>query len=385
MNRALVGGAILASIIVSIALPSAADPLPDSSVQDTDDLVRVTLPLAHPTDLRSAVEYGTGLDAVAYGFDNGYVVGEYAPGSGQSVDDYLVMFGEEFGTSPAVTNIVVLEPAPARRSSVIAGQVGEALPAYSAPPVQFGGETLRKSAVGMGSALGQTPQALQAGDWRPDATSHDLVPATATTGLIWQEFAWTGGGLYSLPNGIGLEFEINLDNPNVAAPNNLRPNCSDSSYKDRFWLKNYAYSWSVTDLLSPNASTFGAYADYNDLTDACRKNSIAIGMRYPKNMQGMSMPDGLETRLEVSIIAPRGLTTYSHIGGNVQAVTSSFCGAITTLTDCMGVNPIQSEWAGYPSGVYNRSTLNIGRGWTAPSTCWRTWNTGSNIVSYACP
>lgn len=378
----------LALVLVGSSLPAyAANPSRDIAPDDGEEQVRVTVPLAHPTDLRSAVEYGTKFQGLAYAFDNGGVVGEYAPGSGQSVDEYLDLFRTEYGTSPAVTGIVVVKSRSQQQSKASSAPIGEELPTITPPPVQYGGETLRRK-TSTSPISADAVQARSAGDWRPDASAHELVPDTATTGLIYQEFVWTAGGLYSLPDRIGLEFEINLDNEYVTSPNSTRPNCSDGSYKDRFWLKNSSYSWSVSDMFSSSASTLGAYADYNDLSDTCRKNSIAVGMRYPKNMQSMDIWGvGLETRLEVLIVAPRGLTTYSKVGGNVQAVTASACENYPwmALTDCMGVNRIDIQWNGYPSGNYNRSTLNVSRGWIAPSLCWRTWNTGANLVSYTCP
>ncbi len=384
---ALVTALALALSLLAGSTPAyATSPSRDIAPGGDEELVRVTVPLAHPTDLRSAVAYGTALQGVAYAFDNGGVVGEYAPGSGQSVNEYLDLFRTEYGTSPAVTGIVFKRPRPQQQSKAVSTPIGEELPRYTPSPVQYGGETLRRRAVTSFSSA-DSVQARSAGDWRPDATAHELVPNTSATGLIYQELVWTAGGLYSLPDRIGLEFEINLDNEYVASPNSTRPNCSDNSYKDRFWLKNYSYSWSVSDMFSSSAGTFGAYADYNDLSDTCRKNSIAVGMRYPKNMQSIDILGvGKETRLEVLIVAPRGLTTYSKVGGNVQAVTASYCENYPgmALTDCMGVNRIDIQWNGYPSGNYNRSTLNITRGWLAPSLCWRTWNTGANLVSYAC-
>lgn len=177
----------LALAVVGSSLPAyAAGTSGGVPTDDGEELSRVTLPLAHPTDLRSAVEYGADFQGLAYAFDNGGVVGEYAPGSGQSVDEYLDLFRREYGTSPAVAGIVVEQsPSQLKRNSN-RSQIGEALPRFTPSPVQYGGETLRRLTATSPTSANAT-HARSAGDWRPDATAHELVPDTATTGLIWQE------------------------------------------------------------------------------------------------------------------------------------------------------------------------------------------------------
>lgn len=155
-------------------------------------------------------------------------------------------------------------------------------------------------------------------------------------------------------------------------------------------MKNVSYSWTVTDGWSSSAGDFGAYADYNDLSDKCRNNSIAIGMRFPDALTGMDLAgSGERITLYTSIIAPKGLVSRSIVSGNVQAVNDGQCRASTwmSLTDCMGVHPISWIWGGYPPGEYNRATLNINRGWTAPGLCWSTNKVGENITATAssCP
>lgn len=202
-----------------------------------------------------------------------------------------------------------------------------------------------------------------------------------------EEVTWTGGGLYSLPNNVGLEFEINQDNSGVGTPQNIRHYCFDANIRDKFWAKNVNYNWGITDYWGTNASQLGAYADCNDLSDLCRTQSIAIGVRYPKSAQGADIfGSGIETKLDLTILAPRGTVTSTRITGNVQAVSDRHCNAYPamTLTDCMGVFNITQHWGGYPAGNYNRATLGSSRNASAPGWCWRTWNKGGNYERLNC-
>lgn len=204
----------------------------------------------------------------------------------------------------------------------------------------------------------------------PDYTAQATVER-GTSAYIGGYFAWRGTGLSSLPDGIGLEFEVNQRNSTVAAPSNIRPLCFDASFKERFWAKNYSYTWTATNIYGVGAPS-GAYADYNDTTDECQDQSLAIGVRYPKTLTSFLG----EKVLDVSIYAPLGLSSSSAISGNIQAVSDDWCVSfpLMTLTDCMGVARIQNHWAGYPTGNYNQSTLNRSRAWFAPGRCWETVN-----------
>jgi len=187
-----------------------------------------------------------------------------------------------------------------------------------------------------------------------------------------------------------MEFEITEYNNSVATPNNVRPACFDSSYKDRFWVSNHSYSWAATNVFAgPGSSSIGAYADYNDLFDLCSQNSIAIGLKYPKNLSWFGANYD-EVILDVLVSAPRGLQSSSVISGNVQTVTSTYCstpiGSGMSSTDCMGVDDITALWGGSPAGVYNQSTLNISRNWSVPpNRCWYTWDKGTVLEVSVCP
>jgi len=130
-----------------------------------------------------------------------------------------------------------------------------------------------------------------------------------------------------------------------------------------------------------SADDLGVYADYNDLSDECKKNSIAIGVKNPTLMgKSLSGDSGLTTE----IWAPRGTEPSSHISGTVQAVSAKSCntglGVFMALTDCMGLTNISTHWAGHPTGNYHRPTLGEHRNYfVAPAKCWLTGSYGNTF------
>jgi hypothetical protein len=350
---------------------------------DTEDTTTITLLFAHPLSLSDALEVGAATDEIvtAYAFDNGDVVGEYSPLSGTSPEDYLGYFSNNFGTQPQVNGLVVVREVDAQEkshaSAVQQTSLGEGYPALAADPVVVGSDAATRAERGQELAAARDDMAVarSAGDWRPDDVHTVTLPAPPSP-FVWMDIYWFDYGLYSLPNDIGLEFEVNEHNDTVAAPTNMRPLCLDASFKDRFWAKNYGWTWSAYYSTGAIAST-GAYADYNDLGDLCRTNSLAIGLRYPKNLDQYSGMTGLQVTIE----APAGLQATSKVSGNVQAVRDTYCdtliGSGMALTDCMGVHDITALWGGYPSGTYNRATASESRNYYAPLACWTSGSHGT--------
>lgn len=336
---------------------------------------------------------------IAYRFDNGQVVGEYSSGGGYNVDEFLNFFLNDYGTEPRVVSYKAVETVNEAWNEAREGGLLEAsaMKTFAPPPVKFGGSIVERNAM-ISAHAPESPleasmslQSSVPSDWRPDSTNHGIFQVSGFA-FFGQQFTWQGNGLYTLPNQIGLEFEINQDRADLAAPNNLRPFCLDTNYKTRHWAQNQNYSWVATDWFGSSPSTdtwIGAYADYNDLTDLCRTSSIAIGLRYPKDLT----PAGgqvNQTTLDLVVSAPRGAANSNQFSGNVQAVSSLHCietGNWMAYTDCMGVTPIQSVWGGSPSGVYNRSTLNASRQWTIPARCWSTYSINAKadtVVESSC-
>ncbi|GHF13411.1 hypothetical protein GCM10011600_12820 [Pseudolysinimonas yzui] len=350
---------------------------------DTEETTSVTLLFAHPLSLSDALKVGADLgEAVtAYAFDNGDVVGEYSPLSGTSAEDYLAYFETNFGTHPQVNGLVVVRQTAkqeeTRAAAVQQTSLGSGYEAFFAEPVVAGGDAAARAERGRELADLQSDSGLErvASDWRADDVQTVTFPAPPSP-FVWMDIYWFDYGLYSLPNDIGLEFEVNEHNDNVADPQSIRPFCSDTSYKDRFWAQNYGWTWSAYNSTGTPVGSLGAYADYNDLADQCRTNSLAVGLKYPKNLDQSSG----QTGLQITIEAPSGLQSWSKISGNIQAVAATYCnswpGNGMSNTDCMGVDNITALWSGYPSGTYNRATLAEWRNYIAPLACWTSGNRG---------
>lgn len=385
----LIGGTLASG--TAHATPSDSDDAPTvEEIADTAETTRVTLVLAHSVALDDAVAIASTLaePVVGFAFTNDQVVGEYAPATGIPIKEYLQDFGSNYGTQPQITGLVVIRSAETQERDHLKAEqptdLGAGYPTLSAPPVTYGGElAARLEGGGAGEQKPKSEQAtLLAADWRPDYAN---IVTGDSPPFIWSEYYWYDSGLYLLPNQIGLEFEVNEHNDSVARPTGGRPACMDPYYKDQFWASNYGYSWSASSLLGSPASSIGGYADYNDNSDQCRTNSLAIGLRWPKYLANYMG----EVGLEISITAPAGLTSTSKISGNVQAVAEQYClswpGNTMSSTDCMGVTPIASVWAGVPAGNYNRGTLAEWRHWIAPWSCWTSDGKGSvDPVPYSC-
>lgn len=356
---------------------------------------RVYLDLDHGLNLMNAEKVAAGLseEVVGYRFENGNVVGEYSPDSSLSHAQFLELFLTDYGTEPLVTQLVVEREASSDDTGLKRTQIaplGADLPAASPPAVEYGGGLLDRNKQTNAAKSAPAAATLAASpDWRPDQTNHGIFAAGGTP-FFGQQFTWQGNGLQTnLPSNVGLEFEINQVNNSVFAPYNKRPACFDNQYKDRHWAKNYNYTWIATDWFgSSSAAAMGAYADYNDLSDACGVSSIAVGLREPKALTSTGGAYAMTT-LDLVIYAPAGLASSVAFSGNVQAVSEHYCTASSlgqnmSNTDCMGVTEIQQTWAGYPAGTYNRGTLNITNGWTLPMRCWSTDNKGLSLYPSSC-
>ncbi|MCR8669929.1 hypothetical protein [Agrococcus sp. HG114] len=166
----------------------------------------------------------------------------------------------------------------------------------------------------------------------------------------------------------GVEFEFNLYNDDPAY-SGVRPFCTLNGdpiggYKDRFWARNYNWSWQGLS----NTGNYAAaqpYADINDSSDLCTRQSIAIGLRYPRQLArgANSFAD-----FNFVITAPRGLVASNRLGSVLQSVENVSCLRGGALTDCMGLSGEVKRDEGDATGAY--ITLNPSRGKTAPGTCW---------------
>lgn len=375
----------LAGTLTVAEPPTAQATAADTTSETGNPPGLVQRPFAVPVSMQEAVRLNETLniEAVALHFENHSVAGEYSFSSGVSVDEFLADFKANYSTEPRVTSALVESEISKKpdertytqkeRSQRKKETVSIPVPGKEFTPAKpkIIGEAAknkdaflkRGTAAHDASPAGESVTTLAAGpEWRPYHTDHMLKNVGGRASLV-SGYQWSGNTLNNFPSGWGMEFEINFENTGVKFPGNRRPNCGDSNYKNWFWASNYNYNWSVSNVYE-GVLPGGLYADYNDLSDWCRTQSIAIGARYPKQMTGIEGWHGLM----VNISAPRGLTATSATAAELQAVFDGGCNPVqSALTDCMGA--IAGTWP--LSSPRVRYSLSIGRDWVAPTLCWQ--------------
>lgn len=360
--RALTG--IIATLVLLCSFPGVAAAEPkDVQSADRERTYTVDVKIDIPAPLQAAAKLAAQeqLAPLAYLIDNGNLVGEYSPESGVSAEKFEANFEETFGTVPFVAAIRIKVTKEEKAKENVAPRTPIRNPSPGPKPKPITGTAWADEATTTSLLL----PASSATDWRPNDVEGDVGLANGRAGFMTSYWWHSGSTPQMLPSGFGAEFEINLygDPSDIAS----RPNCS-FNYKDKFWAKNYGWNWAVyrPDYQGAAITTIGAYADYNDLSDPCNRNSITIGLRYPQKIPLVNGNYGLI----VWVSAPLGTESFSKMGGVVQAVSDSYCktgaGSLMALTDCMGV------WAGtWPLvAPQSRMTANPGNNWHVPSKCW---------------
>lgn len=353
--------------------------------QELPEKTTQILELDQPVDIVDATRVASGLDETitAYRFDNGNVVGEYVPTDDFPAEEFVAKFASYYGTRPAFVGIVVEKDVPKNSQRMRSGPAPSPIVTDAAPidvlPAS-GGEVGSQMAeienhamqeVEGASVLRNSRAATDVERWAPqDIEIQAYADVTNGSKPTFQHAGWwidpLGNNTKQMPAGWGMEIEVNLSNGDEGGS---RPYCA-GGYKENNWAVNYGWSWSLMTGFGGNAGAVGAYADYNDLSDPCGKNSIAIGMRWPQNL---AYNYGAQTYL-VQVIAPRGNRSYAYVSANFQAVSDLGCQMAPWMayTDCMGT--VSPTWPG--PGDTNVTTLNAKRNWTVPNACWRSQNYG---------
>jgi hypothetical protein len=316
---------------------------------------------------------------VGYRIDNGEIVGEYMTLSGQSPSEFRADFFARYGTEPRVSGFVVEGESPSRasasrRSSVDPAPIETSLPDFTPAPVPAD----RKAALEAEGGSGATGPSLFSGsyNWKPSNVS-SKIKRSGTHQYFDMTVGWYAG---TSPTGIdarfGLEAGIDLYNDATGTRGSILPGeICGPGFRDQFIAKNYDwYSWSV---FSPNGSLSASspYADINDLSDPCGRNSMAIGFKDPQKFPGDAF--GMY-EIATHIDAQVGVTSSSRIGGGIQLVDKVNCSWGFSLTDCMGTGLLEGE---------TRFTLGTTRNWVAdPNKCWTSGGNGDVApVAVTCP
>lgn len=223
------------------------------------------------------------------------------------------------------------------------------------------------------------------GYWVPEQAEFSIRNHSSTQAVFNESFWWVGGESpanlprnWLMDEGWGLEFEVNQYNNKDGSW--VRPFCPNPGHEELFWAKNYGWTWSVLkpDYTSADLTSLGAYADYNDLSDLCDRNSITIGLRYPQNI----INSGGYFGINIVVIAPKGDRLSSLFASEVVAIWDEYCntafGSLLAYADCMGIYP--GTWTG-PGNSW-RMNLNITNGWFIPARCWLSFDYGDDKIEF---
>lgn len=310
-----------------------------------------------------------GFSNVTYRHENKYIVGEYSPRSDYGPGAFAETFYDEYGTEAQIVSIKA-ETGTDRVLRLHLGEIRRNIdhvpfttgkPEFIAPPVP--GRVLAKKLNNdievERSAMPEQFGSAASDGWRPEGMGGRVVKRDGYMEIKNFMYAYDQNGErpYNLPPYHGIEIETNLYQ---GGDPGFRPFCVSDNYKDRFIAKNYGWSWA---LFTKNAESVGAYADYNDLSDECSRNSMAIGIQFPQSLGD----EYGNVYAEAAINAPTGLSTSDVVGGVVQVVNGEPCmsaGYLPAATDCMGLIAPEME------GPLSRTFLGIDRGWRAPDLCW---------------
>lgn len=401
MNSLLkASSALLTALLATVTLASVAQASPSGSpspASPSNSVKKVTslLPLDYSISLTDAVSVApkTGLEVVGYRFNNPGVVGEYYPSAEVGQQEFTDQFKTNFGMLPAISDLVIASGVSSSGKEAVSAKA--ALPAPIQPKDLLNGISLFTSAASTvgaswdkarrAAASVNTPSPLSksavplaaATDWHPTFSQislRDNHGDPSTNASISGQYAWTlgnGQNVTAIPDYWGIEFKIALYNEQIKQndPNGIRvpapfPSCTASpNVKDQFWAKNYNWkSWSVYKIGATSLKTIGAYADINDLYDECYRQSLSIGVGFPRLIP--TAPNG-DYQLNFDIYAPKGVVMRNSVGSTVEAkegydcTTSPLSSAYNSYnfnptTDCMGL----TQTINFPNGNDDR-TFNV--------------------------
>lgn len=323
-------GVVLLSTLLLGAFPGGVAATVKQTAEDEPtitDATRVDVPLTAPQRLEDAAKLRTavGYPVNAFRFENAEIVGEYSLSTGVSVEEYLAEFQDRYGTQPKVTHAVVEMPVEAAKKFYESGatkrghsesMVAVQSAAYEAPPADperidsLLQEHRERTGVDVSRAGEQTRTMLNPSRWDPEQA--DIVVSRPNASIVYfqQYYYWNGweSATWAMNGDDGWEAEINIFTSASGYQSGTRPNCA-LNYKSQPFAVNQGWTWAAlvniggSSGMTPMTANVGAYADYNDQSDFCNRNSMAIGFRTPQNIG--AYPSGVQ-EVMVTIQAPRG-------------------------------------------------------------------------------
>lgn len=150
--------------------------------------------------------------------------------------------------------------------------------------------------------------------------------------------------LSSIEAGFGLEMEVNLHADPAANLSGKKPLCENNvgvvASDSYYFAKNNDYFNYNLYAGGGDLSKTKWYLDYNDLSDNCDIQSIALGIVEPQKLATIRNP-GVDT-LSWNIETPKGTTPKNTVTSLWQLVENGTClspaGSLMNPTDCMGLN-----------------------------------------------
>lgn len=231
MHRTRPALAIGASLVLlggSAFLTSQAQaaPLPtDSHLAATaaaeDDIPKATfqeLRFAHPVSLESAVTVveGAGVAISGYHFESDSITGDFWPGSGLSVEEFLAEIEVKTATAPEVVGAYVdadmyAESVKTSRNAT-PPVLGESLPVFDAPDADPS-----LAAIDADEESSESSPKIAAGDtWHP-TTAEVMIGSMADNLSISAKYHWTGSNPFASPlvmaDHWGMEFQVDSSAP----------------------------------------------------------------------------------------------------------------------------------------------------------------------------
>lgn len=392
-SRNLAAGALALALAAATLLSSPpaqsveqADTASELNAQTLSSTMRVTAPFDHALSLQDALDLADARAVAIVGIrvDNETAVGEFSTAEGFTTQQYTEWFQKEFGVVPQATGWIMERARPFNKDGSPTPVPDEPIVVTELPEFRAPSQVEESSATELeerSSALGEAPSATRemsaraaSKRWEPTVVEVDIEEDTYNNGIQFRQYAFWDGGASpaNKPNGFGMEFGVELYNGRGGTRFVTNTECP-SDYKSAFIAQNQNFKlWGVSTGRTSLSSSVNAYADYNDLFDSCGRNSITIGMRNPDKIPQFSPG---KYSILVSVLAPRGNRTSSHISGDVQLVDEVGCvfQPWLSLTDCMGLG------ASLAPGGYDlhRATLSVDRKWVAgPNRCWVSGGSG---------
>ncbi|QDW63289.1 hypothetical protein [Oerskovia sp. KBS0722] len=363
-QRQLTTSAILAVVATLAVAPAAGGVEPENIAATTaatqSDAIPTTVPLPHPVTIEDAVSLNEtlGTATLGYRFEQAGIEGEVFPSKEYTVDQFVADFAEDFGTVPQIVGLVAESPRAASRARAEVSRVEQADPFTAPLPSTDGKLVARAQASGDNATPSTSPLARAAtatkSAWAPGYTEvAGLVDGNQA--IIATYNTWNGDrSPKMMPEGWGMEIDVAQYNNSI--PGVARPTC-ENGYLNRFWAARTnsqntgISSWAIFNATSelPH-NLIGAYWDWNDASDPCTRQSMGIGIGFPKNLSSQ----GGQFTVQTVIRAPRGTLSSNPASGYHQAVYNDCATTFSTPSSwCMGLSTNKS----FPLGSTNQSLL----------------------------